>query len=58
MQAEEREEGVAKDGTGAAQPCVRDGHARTPPPAPFLPMPEQVDAEQGAREEENEASGG
>jgi len=45
-QAEERKDGVARDGTRAAQPCVRDGRVRMPPPAPFLPVPEQADAEQ------------
>ena len=51
-QAEERKDGVARDGTRAAQPCVRDGRVRMPPPAPFLPVPEQADAEQRAREEQ------
>jgi hypothetical protein len=50
-QVEEHEEGVARDGIGAALPHVRDGRTRMPLPTPFLPVPEQADAEQRAREE-------
>lgn len=45
VQAEQHEDRERSDGRGAARPCVRDGPVCTPPPAPFLLVPEKADTE-------------